>query len=550
MRKNLLFFIIILFIALGAAGYWYYQKNIYSKEVLKLEILGKNEVELAEEIEYLVKYKNNGNFRLEEPVIIFEYPKNSIVEGEKFLRKEIKLEDIYPGEEKTVSFKARIIGKEGEAKVARAQISYRPKDIKSTYTSETTFTTLIKSVPITFEFDLPSRVESGKEITFRLNYFSNLNYPLTDLGIKVQYPAEFEFLDSKPKALEKTDWNIGLLNRAQGGRIEISGTLSGELEESKIFHAEIGIWQDGELVLLKESNSGIEIGKSSLYILQEINNNPKYIANPGDLLDYEITFKNIGDQPVENILLIVNLDGDAFDFDSVKVQSGRFEKENKRIIWDYSMVPDLKNLLPTEEGKVEFWVKLKDDLPSDLKNPTIKDIVSLDNLREEFSTKINSKLEISQRGYFQDDFFGNSGPLPPKVGQTTTYTIMWQVKNYYNDLKNVKIRATLPDWMKLTGEIMPKDAKFSFDSASKEIVWDLGDLAAGSGVSTLAPTVAFQVAFSPNSSQRGQTPDIIGEAKITANDAQTDSTIERTSSALDTTLPDDPSMTQGLGIVQ
>jgi hypothetical protein len=550
MRKNLLFFITILFIVLGAAGYWYYQKNIYSKEVLKLEILGKNEVELAEEIEYLVKYKNNGDFRLEEPVLIFEYPKNSIVEGEKFLRKEIKLEDIYPGEERTASFKARIFGKEGETKVAKAQISYRPKNIKSTYTSETTFTTLIKSVPITFEFDLPSRIESRKEFSLRLNYTSYVNYYLSDLEIRVQYPNGFEFLDSKPKALEKTNWNIDPLNNTDGRRIEISGVLNGETGESKIFTAQIGIWQDGEFVLLKDTNRGIQIGKSSLYILQEINNNPKYSANPGDLLDYEITFKNIGDQPVDNILMIVNLEGDAFDFDSVKVQTGRFEKDGKRIIWDYTMIPALKNLLPTEEGKVEFWVKLKDDLPSDLKNPTIKDIVSLDNLREEFSTKINSKLEISQKGYFQDDFFGNSGPLPPKVDQTTTYTIMWQVKNYYNDLKNVKIRATLPDWMKLTGEIMPKDSKFSFDSASKEIVWDLGDLAAGSGVSTIAPTVAFQVAFSPSLSQRGQTPDIIGEAKITANDTLTDSTIERTSSALNTTLPDDPSMGQGMGVVQ
>jgi hypothetical protein len=550
MRKNLLFFIIILLITLGATGYWYYQKNIYSKEVLKVEILGKNEVELAEEIEYLVKYKNNGDFRLEEPVLIFEYPKNSIVEGEKFLRKEIKLEDIYPGEEKTVSFKARIFGKEGEAKVAKAQISYRPKDIKSTYTSETTFTTLIKSVPITFEFDLPSRIESGKEITFRLNYFSNVNYPLSDLGIRVQYPAEFEFLDSKPKALEKTDWNIGLLNRAQGGRIEISGVLNGEVEESKIFRAEIGLWQEGEFVLLKETNRGVEIGKSFLYILQEINNNPKYIANPGDLLDYEITFKNIGDKPAENILMIVKLEGDALDLDSVKVPSGRFEKEEKRIIWDYTMVSDLKNLLPTEEGKVEFWIKVKDDFPLESKNPVIKNTVYLDNLREEFSTKVNSKLEISQKGYFQDDFFGNSGSLPPKVGQTTTYTIMWQIKNYYNDLKNVKVRAILPEWMRLTGEIMPKDSKFSFDSESKEILWDLGDLAAGSGVSGLVPTVGFQVALTPDGSQRGKTPDIIGEAKITADDTWTESTIEKIAPAVNTTLPDDPSMREGMGVVQ
>jgi len=550
MRRKFLFFIIILFIALLGVGYWYYQKNMYSREDLKVEILGKDEADLAEEIEYIVKYKNNGNFRLEQPTLVFEYPKNSVAEGEKILRKEIKLDDIYPGEEKTVSFKARLFGQEGEAKVAKAQISYNPKNIKSTYTSDTTFTTLIKSVPITFEFDLPSKIEPGKEIDFRLNYFSNVDYPLSNLGIKAQYPADFEFSDSQPEALGKTDWNVDLLNRAQGGRIEITGVLNGNVGESKIFTAQIGMWQDGEFILLKETSRGIVMGRSSLYIVQEINNNPKYIANPGDLLDYQISFKNIGDKPAENILMYVNLDGDALDFDSVKVQSGTFQKEGKRIIWDYTMVSDLKDLLPTEEGKVEFWIKVKDDLPPDLKNPVIKDTVYLDNLSEDFSTKINSKLEFSQKGYYQDDFFGNSGPLPPKVGQTTTYTIMWQVKNYYNDLKNVKIRATLPDWMRLTGEIMPKDSKFSFDSASKEILWDLGDLAAGSGVSNIAPTVAFQVAFTPTLSQRGQTPNIISEAKITADDTWTESAIEKTSPAINTTLPDDPSMSQGMGIVQ
>jgi hypothetical protein len=550
MRKKSLF-IIILVIVLGSVGYWYYSRNLYSKEVLKLEILtDKNEIDLAEEVEYTVKYKNNGNFRLEDPNLIFEYPKNSVVEGEKFLRKEMKLEDIYPGEEKTVSFKARIFGKEGEVRVAKAQISYRPKDIKSTYTSETSSTIIIKSVPISFDFNLPSRTESGKEIKFRLDYYSNVNYPLSDLGIKVYYPEGFEFINSNPKAIEKTEWNIGLLNRAQKEKIEISGILRGDMEESKIFKAEIGMWQEGEFILLKETNRGIEIGKSSLYILQKINNNPKYVANPGDLLDYKITFKNISDKPAENILMIVNLEGDAFDFDSVKVPYGRFEEDEKRIIWDYTIVPDLKNLLPTEEGEVEFWIKVKDDLPSDLKSPVIKDIISLDNLREEFSTKVNSKLEFSQKGYYQDDFFGNSGPLPPKVGYTTTYTVMWQVKNYHNDLKNVKVKAILPNWMRLTGEIMPKDSKFSFNSESKEIIWDIGDLLPGSGVSGVIPTVAFQVNFAPESSQRGQTPDIISKAKITADDTWTESVIEKTASAVNTTLPDDPSMGQGMGVVQ
>jgi hypothetical protein len=539
-------FIIVLALGLILAGFWYYQRGFFSKDALKLEILGPSETELADEVEYIVKYKNNGNIRLEQPKLIFEFPKNSVAEGENFLRKEINLDDIYPGEEKTISLKARLFGTEGEAKVAKAQISYNLKDLKAGYTSDTTFTTLIKAVPITFEFDLPSRAESDKELKFRLNYFSNVDYPLSDLGIKINYPSGFDFSDSKPKALDKTEWNVGLLNRADGGRIEVSGNLKGEIGESKLFQAELGMWQDGEFISLKKATRGIEIMKSSFYVVQEINNNPQYIANSGDLLDYQITFKNIGDKVAQNLFLIVNFDGDAFDLDSLKVDSGRFEKDDKRIIWDYTMISDLKNLLPTEEGQVEFWVKVKDDLPPDMKNLTIKDTVSLDNFKEEFSTKVNSKVEVLQEGYFQDEIFGNSGPVPPAVGQTTTYTVIWQVKNYNNDIKNVKVKAILPQWVRLTGEIFPKDAKFSFDSASREIVWDVGELmTAGSGASGPGPNVAFQVAFLPDSSQGGQAPEIVSEARLTAEDTWTETTLERSALAITTN-----SIGQGSGIVQ
>jgi hypothetical protein len=545
MRK-ITIFIIVLALSLIAAGFWYYQRGFYSKDALKLEILGPGEAELADEVEYIVKYKNNGNVRLEQAKLVFEFPENSVVEGEAFLRKEITLDDIYPGEEKTASLKARLFGSEGKAKVAKAQISYHPKDLKASYTSDTTFTTLIKTVPITFEFDLPSRTESDKQLQFRLNYFSNVDYPLSDLDVKIEYPTGFEFLDSNPKALDQTEWNIGLLNRADGGRIEVSGNLKGEIGESKLFQAELGMWQNGEFVSLKKATRGIEIMKPSLYIIQEINNNPQYIANPGDLLDYQITFKNIGDKVAQNLFLIVNLDGDALDLDSLKIDSGQFSKDDKRIIWDYTMISDLKNLLPTEEGQVEFWVKIKDDLPPDMKNLTIKDTVSLDNFKEEFSTKVNSKVEILQNGYFQDEIFGNSGPIPPAVGQTTTYTVIWQVKNYNNDIKNVKVKAILPQWVRLTGEIFPKDAKFSFDSASREIVWDVGELmTAGSGVSGPGPNVAFQIAFLPDSSQRGQAPEIVSEARLTAEDTWTETNLERTASAITTN-----SIGQDSGIVQ
>ena len=105
MKNKLIFSIIILSVLAGFLGFWYYQRNIYSKDILKLEILGPDEIDAAEEIEFVVSYKNNGNIRLEEPRLIFEYPEYSIVSDGKNLRQEIIMEDIYPGQSDTVYFR-------------------------------------------------------------------------------------------------------------------------------------------------------------------------------------------------------------------------------------------------------------------------------------------------------------------------------------------------------------------------------------------------------------------------------------------------------------
>ncbi|MDI6591831.1 MAG: hypothetical protein QME61_02780 [Patescibacteria group bacterium] len=540
---------------IGIAGFYYYQKNIYSKEILKLEILGEREADFLEEIEYIVKYKNNGNIRLEEPELIFEYPENSLPIGEKDLRIIKKSDElggaIYPGEEKTLHFKAKLLGKEGEAKIAKAWLSYRPKNLKAQYESATTFTTVIKKVPLTFEFDLPTKIESGKEFRFRLNYFSNVDDVLSDLRVQIEYPFGFEFIESNPKSLEKVEWEIPVLNKGEGGRIEISGRISGEVGEAKIFRAKLGIWKEGEFILLKEAEKGVEIIKPSIYLRQEINGNPQYVALPGDWLHFEIYFKNIGDEDLNNLFMINKLEGEAFDFQTLKSDLGNFEPGDDSIIFDWRRVPKLQYLAPMEEGKVEFWIKLKEDL-GNVKNPVLRNKVFISQIKQEFVTKISSKLEIVQKGYFQDEVFGNSGPLPPKVGEKTTYTIMWQVKNYYSDVKEVKVKAILPIQVNLTGKIFPEEetSKFAFDSESREIVWSVGDLERGKGVFTTAPNISFQIEFLPMESQKGQTPEIISQAEISGEDTWTETTLKSTAPAINTTLPDDETITEEMGIVQ
>jgi len=556
--KKITLILIILAVIVGVFGFYYYQRNVYSKDILKLEILGQGEADLFQEIKYIVKYKNNGKVRLEEPELIFDYPDYSIpIDGTplRVIKKSEELgEAIYPGQEKTFTFTARLMGQEGEIKEARVTLSYRPKNLKARYTSETSFTTIIKKVPLNFDFDLPSKIESGKELKFRLNYFSNVDYPLSGLRVIIDYPSGFEFIDSTPKSLEKIEWELGLLNKAEGGRVEISGKLMGEVGEEKVFRARIGSWKDGEFILLKETVKGIAIIRPALYITQQINNNPKFVANSGDLLHYEIFFKNIGEEFLTDMFLLATLSGLPFDFETIQAPEGDFTLGDSSIIWDWRKVRDLQLLSPQSEGKIEFWVKLKDEWEiksADDKNPEIKTTVFLSQVREEFVNKVNSKLVISQKGYFDDEIFGNSGPLPPKAGETTTYTIIWQVKNYYNEMKNVKVKATLPQNVNLTGKIFPEEQtdKITFDSQSREIVWNVGDLIVGQGILTPAPNIAFQISFVPGANQAGQVPELISEARITGQDQWTGEILQATSPSINTSLPDDEMVSEE-GVVE
>jgi len=567
--KRIIIFITVLGAGLAIAGFWFWERNPYSKDILKLEILGPEQALIFEEVEYTVKYKNNGNIRLEEPRLIFEFPENtlSLIQSDEAGQKQVLLKrqemgpeelgDIYPGEEKTFKFKGRLFGQEDEVKTVKVWLNYQPKNLKARYESATTFTTVIESVPLTLDFDLSSKVEAGRDFRFSLNYFSSLNYPLINLGIKIEYPSGFEFLGSTPDSLGKNEWEIPLLNKAEGGRIEIRGRLMGEAREQKIFQASLGAWQENKFIVLKEITRGVELAQPNLSIFQRINGSDQYIAKPGDLLHYEIFFRNISQEPFTDLFLVTRLDGRAFNFNSIKSDSGQFSEGDNSVVWDWRDVSKLKFLGQGEEGKVEFWINLKDfnvTSPQE-RNFLLKNNVLISQIKEEFETKISSNLVISQKGYFKDEVFGNSGPIPPEVGEKTTYTITWQAKNYYNDIKNAKVKAVLPSNVELTGEIFPKSevSKFSFDQASREIVWVLGDnqiLPSGTGVLGPAPNISFQVSLTPASDQKGKKATIIGEARISGDDQWADTFIQTISSAIDTNLPDDSTVSEEQGIVK
>lgn len=537
--------------ALLALGFWFWQRNDYSKDVLKLEILAPSRTVMGEEISFVVKYKNNGEIRLEKPTLIFEYPAGSLVPEGKSERQTLSLEDIYPGQEQNIEFPARLFGKEGDIKEARVLLQYAPKNLNAQFESETTAAVVLSSVPLNFELDIPSKVEAGQQFDFALNYFSNSEFPLSDLRIQLEYPGGFSFAKAVPSPIGDKEWKIGVLNKAGGGRIVVTGSLDGQVEEAKIFKAVLGIWRDGKFTALKEVARGLEITQTRLIIAQTINGLPDYTASPGEILHYVVSFKNASDKNLENLFLIVSLEGRPLDMGSVRTTGGMFQKGDNSIIWESKDSSRLRFLGKGEEGQVEFWVAVKNSWevfsPQD-KEFIIQNRVLLSDARAEFTAKVNSQVAIEQAVYFQDEVFGNLGPLPPQAGFPTSFTVLWKAKNFSNDAENAKVRAVLPEGVSLTGRIFPEDSHLTYDEASREVLWNIGDISAGTGTFSDALEIAFQIQLAPSVSQRGAILPLMGTAVITGDDRFTDREISGSDGAVDTRLPDDSSIIQN-GIV-
>jgi len=528
MKKRIIFPILIILLAIIAFFSW--QKMSFSKEVLKLEILGPEKTTIGDNVEYIVKFKNNGDIRLEKPELTFNYPDDSILENNeakvKLMTSDQLGGDIYPGEERTFKFDARLLGKENDTKLAKASVSFQPKDLKTRSEVSTTFTTILGTIPLDLSLDMPDKTGAGKALTLRVNYSSNVAYPLKDLTCYVTFPDDFEFLYSLPKGMDNTQYDIPILNESASGKIEISGIQNGQSMEQKVFKARIGVWQDGNFILLKEVVKGVEIVAPSLYITQKVNNDENYVASVGDQLHYEVTFRNVGDTQLKDLVLITSLEGDALDLTSVKSLTGKWTSGDNTIVWDETKIPELQMLDIGQMGTVEFWVNVKSSLPMKSlndKNPIIKNKVSLGAARQDFLTKINSVISADQKIYPDSKYFENSGPYPLETGQKTYLTVEWKASDSYNDLQNVKMVTALPESITYENKTYPEGAEITFDPDTSEVVCNIGSLPAGSGIIKDPKICAFQVSVQPQLAD--DVIVLLGSAQISGVDQWTNKTV-------------------------
>ena len=566
----------VLLIGIIGSAVWFFwaRWHVFDKTQIEFSIFGPERLVSGEEATYLVRYKNNSRVVLENAVLTFTFPEQSVLsesqkvsQGGDSLQSVVNLDKLASGEEGQREFKIKTWGDKDSRSRFFAKINYRPAGLNVVFENQAEFESVIIAVPLVLNFDLPKKIVSGQEINFSLRYLNTADVSFENLKVTIEYPAGFVFNNALPyPSEEKNTWLLANLDKRQEGKIIISGSLNGDEGEKKVFRAKIGFAQAETFVAYAQTSDSAQISLSPLVVDQSLSLQSELKADLGQELNYKLKYRNSAGVPIGPVAITLKIESEAVDFNQIRASSGFFDSNTKIITWNVSSLPQLNYLVAGQEGEVVFSLKVKDKLP--INNFSDKNFVILTKAKidsnivplsltgtrlageNQMEIKVNSRLSFAVRGYYNDRLMPNSGPLPPRAGSKTTYTIYWQLLNVSNDLSDIYAEAYLPSYISWENRVYPPESNISYDKNTGKIGWRIPKLSAATGILLPVKQAVFQIGFTPSVNQIGQVVDLVKDAKISAKDTFTDKEIEVLVVNLKTDLPDDSEVGWSKGRVE
>lgn len=527
-------------------------------------------------VDIALRITNNNRVALEYANVTLMYPTGVRI-GEN---PETDLKDekksfgvITAGETAEYRTKAIFLGEEESEKEVRAAIEFRFAGINSIFTKSASHPIRILAAPINLSISALKEVSGGQPMELSVSALSNTVIPLRDVLLRIDYPANFVYSDAEPKPdFGANIWRVGTLAPSGKFAVKIRGVLSGSETDEKVFHASVGVGGDKTArdigTLYAKTQAAVEVSRPFIGIALSVNGKPvedNTIVQFGSRVEALIDWRNNLPTRIENAQIEVKLSGAALNRSTVSAADGGFYRSSDNtIIWDKRGNPTLGLLESGAEGVVNFYFQ---PLPSvaggqSLQNPTIKAEVTVRGSRiaetgvpEEIKSvlvqniRVASQAQFASRAVYYVGPFVNTGPIPPKVEQETTYTVIWSIVNTSNNLTNAQVRAVLPVYMKWYGSVSPSQENIMYNKNTNEIVWSPGNIPAGTGVEKPPREVAFQLVLTPSLSQMKTAPSLITQTVFTGTDAFTGTSLRQEKLDITTNLVTDPKADIGSDLV-
>lgn len=555
-------------VAAAAFGFIkYFPKNADSGSV-KLEISAPKEVASGEEFFYEIAYKNLNNVAINNIEIRLDYPDNFVflsAEPEAMEKNDFwRVDSLDAHRSGKITVKGKLLGQEDEVSALIGSMTYIPANFSSEFKKEAAFESIINNVGIDFVFEQEDSVFVNEESEIKIKYAKEEGVNLDNFKVSLKKSDNMELSSSTPEGAEVLDPGVWVFDELEKeGEFSLKFKIKEKIEDNEeailVFE-----YKEGEnyfVILEKKLSFRIIRNELNLSLIQNGSRNDQGI-DFGKTLHYSIVYANKGDEDMEDVMIMAVLDGDILDWKTLEDANDGKVRGNT-ITWSREEIPALSLLHEGAEGTIDFSIEvmsLDDSRAAGTGNKYEvksyaqfsignKEIKEADDAKSNVITsKVNSDLKLSEKiKYFDEDNIAvGYGPVPPEVGETTSFKVYWKLTNNLHELKNLKVETVLPPQVEWDERNRTTVGSIDYNAASRKVVWDIGRLP----VDAYEIVAEFSIKITPEEKNKGKLMVLLSGTSVGAVDSVTDAEIKSTEGARTTKLEDDDIANMEGGLVQ
>ncbi|MEK7459105.1 MAG: hypothetical protein AAB663_01725 [Patescibacteria group bacterium] len=455
-------------------------------------------------------------------------------------------------EDGAITFTGTWIADVPSTTTVQALATYRPANFNADFDAVASQSVSTTASTLTVTDEGPDNVTAGAAAAYTFTLENTGEIALPGTGFALTLPTGFYVTTSTPPltAGAAPTWAIGDLAPHVPTVITVTGAFTADVEDVQQIDAAVTVAFDGITTTQAKTQVFTDVQGNGLRLQLVANGSTGDVAiDPGSPLRISVGYENTGESSITDLSLLLDfqavgkapitwsdatLDGGTTTADGIKwstttlgaVAAG--EKKTRNAIFP------LKDTLAAGDAQT-FSVVV---------HATVDGVTTQS---QPLTITLNSDTSFTAASrYFTDDGAPvGDGPLPPTVGDTTSYQLEWTVHNALHALKDVRVSATLPPSANWTDTTSTAFGAVSYDAATRTVTWVIADMPADTG----DVTATLRVSVTPNGSDVGSFVKLLSGSAFRATDTVTNASIQLNADSLTTECEGDENVA-GKGTVE